>query len=100
MTPESEEPEQHEEPPEPPVSIPWERSDEPALKRYFATLASAFRPMRSAAAFARTDLGPAQRFFLLSALPFAMLAGVIPHTRTLMFEGNFNVRVLGHPSSM
>ena len=34
---------------------------------------------------------------LLSALPLALLAGVIPHTRTLLFEGSFKVRVIGTP---
>jgi hypothetical protein len=35
---------------------------------------------------------------LLSALPLSLLSGVIPHTRTLMFGGNFAVRVIGHPT--
>ncbi len=34
---------------------------------------------------------------LLSAIPLALLAGIIPHTRTLLFEGEFRVRVLGNP---
>lgn len=33
-------------------------------------------------------------FFLLSALPFSMLAGIVPHTRTLVF-GNGAITVLG-----
>jgi hypothetical protein len=61
----------------------------------FATLATALRPIRSAPAFARDDVGAALRFMLLTALPLALLAGVIPHTRTLLFEGDFRVRVLG-----
>lgn len=81
-------------------AIPWERTGLPWLARYFATLATALRPIRSAPAFARDDLGAALRFMLLSALPLALLAGVIPHTRTLLFEGNFSVRVLGQPSQL
>lgn len=79
--------------------IPWERPDLPALARFFATLGTAFSPVRSAPAFAREDVGTALRFMLLSAFPLALLAGVIPHTRTLFFAGNFSIRVLGHPSA-
>jgi hypothetical protein len=79
--------------------IPWERSGQPLVARYLATLASALRPASSAASFARDDVRAASRFLLLSALPLSLLAGVIPYTRTLLFEGNFVVRVLGHPSA-
>jgi hypothetical protein len=41
----------------------------------------------------------AQRFALLTAAPFAWLAGVIPYTRTLLFKGSFEVQVVGHPSA-
>jgi hypothetical protein len=80
-------------------AIPWERPGGSALLRYLATFASAFSPVRSAPAFARKDLPAARRFMLLSALPLALLAGIIPHTRTLLFEGNFAVRLVGHPST-
>jgi hypothetical protein len=80
-------------------AIPWERADGSRLTRYFATLATALRPIRSAPAFARDDVSAALRFMLLSAVPLALLAGVIPHTRTLMFE-EFHVRVLGRPDEL
>jgi hypothetical protein len=77
--------------------IPWERSDAPWPRRFVATLGTALRPIRTAPAFARDDVGAALRFMLLSAIPLALLAGIIPHTRTLLFEGEFRVRVLGNP---
>lgn len=80
--------------------IPWEAEGRSWLGRYFATLASALSPVRTAPAFARPDVRAALRFALLTAVPLALLAGIIPHTRTLMFEGNFGVRVLGHPSEV
>jgi hypothetical protein len=81
-------------------AIPWERTEGSHLVRYLATLATALRPIRSAPAFARDDLSAALRFMLLSAVPLALLAGVIPHTRTLLFEGQFHVRVLGRPDEL
>jgi hypothetical protein len=79
--------------------VPWEAEGRSLPFRYFATLASALSPMRSAPAFARPDVRVAQRFALLSAVPFAWLAGVIPHTRTLLFKSNLEVEVLNHATS-
>ena len=78
--------------------IAWEQRDKPLSRRYFGTLASAFSPFKSAPAFAQGEVSAALRFMLVSALPLAMLAGVIPHTRTLLFAGNFDVQLVGHPS--
>lgn len=78
--------------------LPWEQPDKSALARYFGTLLSALSPLRTAPAFAHDDVPSALRFMLRSALPLALLAGVIPYTRTLMFEGNFAVRIIGQPS--
>ena len=88
---------------DPTAAVPklsWEQEGKPALARYFGTLASALSPLRTAPAFAHDDVPSAMRFMLRSALPMAMLAGVIPYTRTLMFEGNFAVRVIGDPSDV
>jgi hypothetical protein len=79
--------------------LPWEQPDRPVLVRYLATLATALRPRRSAPAFAYDDRPSALRFLLLSALPLAMLVGIIPHTRTLLFGGSFGVSVVGTPSA-
>jgi hypothetical protein len=78
--------------------VPWEQGDVPVVSRYLRTLGSAFSPMRTAPSLARDDVQPALHFFLLSALPFAMLGGIIPHTRTLLFGGRFDVQVIGQPS--
>jgi hypothetical protein len=66
--------------------------------RYFATLGSAFRPIQSAPAFARLDVAPALRFFLLTAVPMALLGGVIPYTKTLMFGSSLSITVQGNPT--
>jgi hypothetical protein len=79
--------------------LAWEGSTGNGIGRYFGTLGSAFRPVRSAPAFARPQVRPALRFFLLSALPMAALAGVIPYTKTLMFGSSLAVTVQGHPTS-
>jgi hypothetical protein len=79
--------------------LAWEARTSSGIGRYFSTLGSAFRPVRSAPAFARPEIRPALKFFLLSALPMAALAGVIPYTKTLMFGSSFAVTIQGHPSS-
>jgi len=79
-------------------ALPWETREGAPWQRFFATLASAFRPVRTAPAFARRDVRPALLFFVLSSVPLAALAGVIPNTKTLMFGSAFNVVVQGHPS--
>lgn len=78
--------------------LPWETREGSALGRFARTLGSAFSPMRTAPAMAREAVAPAFRFFLLTALPLALLAGVVPHTRTLLFRGQFVVELLGQPS--
>jgi hypothetical protein len=78
--------------------IPWEREERSFGSRFAGTLATALRPVRTAPAFAREDTAVAVRFMLISALPFALLAGIIPHTRTLEFGGNFAIRMLGAPN--
>jgi hypothetical protein len=77
--------------------LPWEHEGEPLFRRYLRTLGSAFAPVRTAPAFAHAGVAAARRFMLLSVVPLALLAGVIPHTRTLLFEGGFKVRVIGTP---
>ena len=78
--------------------LAWETQDGSWLRRFAATLLSAFRPVHSAPAFARPGLRRALWFFAMSAVPLAALAGVIPNTKTLMFGSAFQIIVQGHPS--
>lgn len=78
--------------------LAWERAGNPLL-RYFATLGSALRPIATAPAFAAGEVRPAALFALLTALPFAMIAGILPHTRKLLFE-HLQVKVLESPSPL
>ena len=79
--------------------IPWESEEAlGGFERYWRTLATALRPIKSAPAFARRGVGPALRFMLLSALPLVVVSGIIPHTRTLLFSGQMQVQLIGQPS--
>lgn len=78
--------------------IAWEAPNGARVRRYLATLGSAFKPVLSAPAFARPDVGPALTFFLVSALPMAALAGVIPYTKTIMFGSSLAVTLQGNPT--
>lgn len=77
--------------------IAWEDAARDPVGRLLGTLGGAFRPSRTGPAMARDDVSVPVGFFLLSVLPLAMLAGVIPHTRTLLF-GAMQVQVLGTPA--
>jgi hypothetical protein len=79
--------------------IPFERRDLSGVKRYFATMATALSPIRSAPAFASNDVHSALRFALLTMLPLALLAGVVPYTRTLQFE-HLAVTLIGRPTEL
>ena len=65
--------------------LPWESAGGPWLTRLLQTLMTAFSPVITAPAFARPVTFTAVRFALLTALPLSLLAGIIPHTRTLLF---------------
>lgn len=77
--------------------IPWERSDIGVAHRLFATIATARNPVRSAPAMARDEVMPALRFALLTFVPLALVAGVIPYTKTLLFSGPFQISLQGTP---
>ena len=80
-------------------ALPWETQQGSGIERFFRTLGGSFRPLHTAPAFARHGAKRAIRFFLLTAVPLAALAGIIPRTKTLMF-GDFNVLVQGNPTSI
>ena len=78
--------------------LAWEQRDKPAAR---ALLRHAGERVLAVAHRARVRARRRRRRAALHAALGAAAraaAGVIPHTRTLMFEGNFAVRVIGHPS--
>lgn len=79
--------------------LPWEDPRQPWLSRLVGTLRTAFSPVATAPAFARPVVFTALRFALLTALPLSLLAGIIPHTRTLLFV-DFTVVVQNGASPM
>jgi hypothetical protein len=80
-------------------ALAWETQQGSGLQRFFRTLSSAFQPVHTAPAFARPGLRRPLAFFLMTALPTAALAGVIPNTKTLMFGSALSVIVQGHPAA-
>lgn len=77
--------------------LPWEQ---PALSfpaRLLGTLATALTPVKSAPAFGRDELQPALSFALITFAPLALLAGVIPYTKTMEFSGPFVIKLQGTP---
>ncbi len=66
--------------------------------RLFKTFGTAFAPSRSAPGFSRGTVGPALGFAVLSFVPLALLAGIIPFTATLLFEPVLAFRLVGAPS--
>ena len=77
--------------------IPWE-TDAGFVARWFKTLATAGRPMRTAPGFARLERRPAITFALLTTLPLALLSGLIPYTFTLRFGPTFHISLIDNPS--
>jgi hypothetical protein len=61
-------------------------------------MAAAFRPGSTASSFARCRIDPAVRFALITALPLSALAGVIPHTQTLLFGPALDLQFIGQPT--
>lgn len=76
--------------------VPFEE-DRGFVSRVGMTLLNAFQPSMTAPAFARSEHRAALRFLLLTALPLSLLAGVIPHTRSLLFADGV-IHVLGRPT--
>ncbi len=82
--------------PGPPV--PWEDASLALPRRFAKTLTDAFRPSRSAPSFATSEWKAAFSFFALTFLPVALLSGIIPYTRTLLFGAGV-VQLVGSPST-
>lgn len=78
--------------------IAWEDEERGAISKLFGTVFSAFAPTRSAPAMARDQLGPALGFALLTAIPLALIEGIVPYTHTLQF-GMARVVVLHEANS-
>jgi hypothetical protein len=77
--------------------IAWEQRDRNVVARFFATLATALQPLASAPAFARSGVGPAIRFWLVTFVPLALLSRIIDFTRLHYFVDRL-ILVVGTPS--
>lgn len=74
----------------PPV-MPWESSQGFWPQRLLATLATAFRPGKTALGFVGGTQQAAWRFALLTALPLSLLRGIIPWTQQLRFGPSWRI---------
>jgi hypothetical protein len=77
--------------------VPWADPSLPWPKRFARTLGDAVSPSSSATGFLRGHWRSALGFALLTALPLALLSGVIPFTHRLGFT-RMQIAVLGEPS--
>ena len=74
-------------------AIPWEDRTRNIFGRLFFTLSSALSPDSSAPGFARETDTSGAVFAVLTIVPFGLLAGIIPYTRTLLFGNSFEIIV-------
>lgn len=79
--------------------VPWADPSRGFASRFFGTLGDALRPSLSASSFANGRWRSGISFALLTFVPLALLAGVIPFTKTLGFGPSWALATLGHPSS-
>jgi len=86
----------------PPVTGPPPFEDErlPLARRMLATMKAAFFPRQSAPSFALSRFERALPFFLMTVLPTSALAGLIPFTKTLLFNPGLQVEQVGNPGDM
>jgi hypothetical protein len=73
--------------------IPWEDPQRGPIGRWLMTIASALSPETSATGFARDAHTNGVGFGLVTFVPLALVAGVIPYTRTLLFGPSFEIRI-------
>lgn len=83
---------------DPPEVTPWADRSRGLFPRLVATLVDAARPTASAVGFASGEWRAGISFALLTFVPLALLAGVVPLTHTLGFLPPFRVVTLGAPS--
>ena len=79
-------------------SVPWADPERGLGARLFATLGQAFSPTASAATFTRGRWQSGISFALLTALPIALLSGIIPFTHLLRFGPAGIVAMIGSPT--
>ncbi|HHH28106.1 MAG TPA: hypothetical protein ENK57_07145 [Polyangiaceae bacterium] len=82
--------------PQPPV--PWADPSKSLAARFVTTLAHAFSPTKSAPTFSHGVWTKGISFALLTALPLALLTGIIPFTHRLRFGPSFIVSTIGTPT--
>ena len=75
--------------------IPWEDPQRGPIGRFVMTMLGALSPETSAPGFARDATTNGFGFGLVTFLPLALAAGIIPYTRTLLFGSSFEIRVTG-----
>jgi hypothetical protein len=77
----------------------FENESLPLLPRLLFTMRDAFRPYATALSFLKARVGHAVRFAIITAVPLSALAGIIPHTQTLLFKPGLEVESIHKPGS-
>ena len=83
---------------QPPPPVPWEDPSRGLVSRFFGTLGDASSPVLTAPSFRKDGTGRAVVFFLLTFVPLAGLAGIVPYTARLLFGPALTIEVVGEPS--
>ncbi len=78
--------------------IAWEDPRRGLARRLFGTVLSAFSPDSSAPAFARPSATRGAGFAALTFTPLALLCGIIPFTRTILFGSALSITRIGTPT--
>jgi len=78
-----------------PYVVAWEQRSLNVIVRYLRTVAEGLTPRASTPLLRGNRVRPAMTFALLTALPAAPLAGIIPFTHTLLFGPTFAITVQG-----
>jgi hypothetical protein len=83
---------------QPPPPVPWEDPSRNLISRFFGTLGDAGSPVLTAPSFRKDGTGRALVFFLLTFVPLASLAGIVPYTARLLFGPALTIQLVGEPT--
>lgn len=75
-------------------AVPWEDRSRSILGRLVMTMLSALSPDSGAPGFARDSDTTGAVYAVLTFVPFGLLSGIIPYTRTLLFGPALEVHVV------
>jgi hypothetical protein len=81
-----------------PPPVPWEDPSRGLISRFFGTLGDAGSPVVTAPSFRKDGTARALAFFVISFVPLASLAGVVPYTAKVLFGPGLGIDIVGAPT--